>query len=201
MRGDDYLRALGYFEDCLELTLKESKVRTEIKALNNIGNIYLDLKKYLNALMYFQQALRKSEGIHDMDAVCTILNNIGNAKFHLAEIDAAKKFFTRAIDLGKKLSRGEILWEAYFGLGRCYELKEEYSDAIFYYKMAVSVIDRIRSQITMDTYKSSFARNKQKVYESQIRLLFRLQKSENSKDLGEIFHVVEGAKAREKSRR
>ncbi|MGD9346059.1 MAG: tetratricopeptide repeat protein, partial [Candidatus Aminicenantes bacterium] len=43
--GDDYLKALDYFEDCLELSLKAKKLRTEIKALNNIGNIYLDQKK------------------------------------------------------------------------------------------------------------------------------------------------------------
>jgi tetratricopeptide (TPR) repeat protein len=114
----------------------------------------------------------------------------------LGKTQEAKKSFLRAAELGKKLSRGEILWEAYFGLGRCYELNEEYSDAVNYYKMAISVIDRIRSQITVDTYKSSFARNKQKVYESLIRLLFRLQKSGNSKDLREIFRVVESAKAR-----
>jgi CHAT domain-containing protein/tetratricopeptide (TPR) repeat protein len=194
--GDDYLKALRYFEDCLELTQEAKKVRTEIKALNNIGNIYLDLKKYLDALMYFQQALWKSEGINDVEAVCAILNNIGNAKFHLGEINEAMNFFIKAVNLGKKLSRGEILWEAYFGLGRCYELNEEYSDAVFYYKMAISIIDRIRSQIIVDTYKSSFARNKQKVYESLIRLLFRMKKDKNSEDLKEIFHIVESAKAR-----
>jgi len=193
---EDFFMALNYFEDSLELAQEMKDVRTEVRALNNIGNVYLDLGKYNNALMYLKRGLLRSELANDEEALGMILNNIGNAKFHLAEIDAAKKFFMRAIDLGKKLSRGEILWEAYFGLGRCYELKEEYSDAVFYYKMAVSVIDRIRSQITVDTYKSSFARNKQKVYESQIRLLFRSQKSENSKDLREIFHVVEGAKAR-----
>jgi CHAT domain-containing protein/Tfp pilus assembly protein PilF len=196
MRGDDYLKALSYFEDCLELTIEAKNIRTEIKALNNIGNIYLDLKKYLNALMYFQQALRKSEGIDDSEAVCAILNNIGNAKFHLGEIDVAKNLFLNAINLGKKLGRGEIIWEACFGLGQCYELKEEYSNAVFYYKMAISVIDRIRSQIAVDTYKSSFARNKQKVYESLVRLLFKLQKNNSVDDLGEIFHVVESAKAR-----
>lgn len=196
MERGDYLKALRYFEDCLELTLKAKSIRTEIKALNNIGNIYLDLNKYRNALMYFQEGLQKSDKINDMEAVCTIFNNIGNVKLLLGEIDEAKESFTRAFDIGRTLNSRETLWEAYFGLGRCYEQRDEYADAVNYYKMSINVIDRIRSQITVDTYKSSFARNKQKVYESLIRLLYRLQKNEGSKDFREIFHVVEGAKAR-----
>lgn len=193
---EDFFMALNYFEDSLELAQEMKDVRTEVRALNNIGNVHLDLGKYNNALMYLKRGLLRSELANDEEALGMILNNIGSAKISLGMIKDAEKSFMRAANLGTKLSRGEILWEAYFGLGRCYELKEEYSDAIFYYKMAVSVIDRIRSQITVDTYKSSFARNKQKVYESQIRLLFKLQKSEDSKDLREIFHVVEGAKSR-----
>jgi tetratricopeptide (TPR) repeat protein len=193
---EDFFMALNYFEDSLELAQEMKDVRTEVRALNNIGNIYLDLGKYNNALMYLKRGLLRSKLANDEEALGMILNNMGSAKISLSMIKDAERSFMRAANLGNKLSRGEILWEAYFGLGCCFELKKEYSDAIFYYKMAVSVIDRIRSQITVDTYKSSFARNKQKVYESQIRLLFRLQESENSKDLGEIFHVVEGAKAR-----
>jgi CHAT domain-containing protein len=195
-RADDYLSALRYFEDCLEITLEAKKVRTEIKALNNIGNIYLDLKKYHTALMHFQQALQKSVGIHDLEAKCTILNNIGNAKINLGLIGEAERSFLRAANLGKKLSRGEILWEAYYGLGRCYELKKRYSDASLYYKKAIRVIDRIRSQINVASYKSSFARNKQKVYESLITLISRLSISEEPENLKEMFHVIESAKAR-----
>ena len=194
--NEDFFTALNYFEDSLELAQEMKDVRTEVRALNNIGNVFLDLKKHNNALMYLKRGLQRSELASDEEALSMILNNIGSAKISLSNINGAKRSFKDAADLGKKLSRGEILWEAYFGLGRCYELKEEYSDAVNYYKMAISVIDRIRSQITVDTYKSSFARNKQKVYESLIRLLFRLQKSGNSKDLREIFHVVESAKAR-----
>ena len=194
--NEDFFKALNYFEDSLELARKMNDVRTEVRALNNIGNVYLDLKKYNNALMYLRRGHFRSELVNDEEAVSMILNNIGNAHLSLNMINEAEKSFIKAVDLGKKLSRGEILWEACFGLGRCYERKGQYSDAVFYYKMAIGIIDRIRSQITVDTYKSSFARNKQKVYESLIRLLFKLQKNENTEYLKEIFYVVESAKAR-----
>jgi CHAT domain-containing protein len=193
---EDFFLALKYFEDCLELAQEIMDVRTEVRALNNIGNVYLDLGKYNNALMYLNRGLFRSELSKDEEALSMILNNIGSAKISLCMIENAERSFLKAASLGKKLNRGEILWEAYFGLGRCSELKNEYSDSLFYYKMAISVIDRIRSQITVDTYKTSFARNKQKVYESLIRLIFRLHKSEKSEDLREMFHVVESAKAR-----
>jgi tetratricopeptide (TPR) repeat protein len=193
---EDFFKALNYFEDSLELAQDMKDVRTEVRALNNIGNVYLDLGKYNNALMYLKRGILRSEFANDEEALSMILNNIGSAKISLGMIQDAERSFILAAELGKKLSRGEVLWEAYYGLGRCYELQKEYTAAVFYYKLAISIIDRIRSQITVDTYKSSFARNKQKVYENLIRLLFRLQRRENSEDLGEIFHVVESAKAR-----
>lgn len=193
---EDFFKSLNYFEDSLELAREMKDLRTEVRALNNIGNVYLDLGKYNNALMYLKRGLLRSELASDEEALSMILNNIGRANISLKMINDAERSFYKAFDLGKKLNRGEILWEACFGLGQCYELKEEYLNAVFYYKMAIRVIDRIRSQIAVDTYKSSFARNKYKVYESLIRLLFKLQRNKNTEDLREIFHVVESAKAR-----
>jgi CHAT domain-containing protein/Tfp pilus assembly protein PilF len=194
--NEDFFKALNYFENSLDIAQSIKDVRTEVRALNNIGNIYLDLEKYNDAMMYLKRGLQRSELARDEEAMSMILNNIGNANVSLYKIDEAEKSFKKAAEMSKRLSRGEILWEAYFGLGRCYESRDEYIEASHYYKKAISVIDRIRSQITVDTYKSSFARNKQKVYESLIRLLYRLKENGDSKDLGEIFHVVESAKAR-----
>ncbi len=192
----DFFKALNYFEDSLEIAREMNDIRTELRALNNIGNVYLDLEKFNNALMYLKRGLLRSELVNDEEALGMILNNIGRAKIKLNMINDAKRSYIKAVELGKRLSRGEILWEAYFGLGRCYEIRDENSNAVKYYNLAIGVIDRIRSQITLDTYKTGFARNKQKVYESLIGLLYRLQKNGDSKDLREIFHVVESAKAR-----
>jgi len=194
--NEDFFKALNYFENSLKIAQSIKDFRTEVRALNNIGNIYLDLEKYNDSLMYLKRGLQRSELVKDEEAMSMILNNIGNAKVSLCKIDEAEKSFRKAAEVSKRLSRGETLWEAYFGLGRCYESRDEYTNALHYYKKAISVIDRIRSQISVDTYKSSFARNKQKVYESLIRLLYRLQENGDSKDLSEIFHVVESAKAR-----
>jgi CHAT domain-containing protein len=65
------------------------------------------------------------------------------------------------------------------------------------YTASLKYVDRIRSRISLDTFKAGFARDKIKVYESLINLLYRSgQKSDLGFNTQEIFQIIEQAKAR-----
>ena len=72
-----------------------------------------------------------------------------------------------------KINAGKVLWEAYFGLGQCYEKEGDYLRALESYEKSIDVIDKIRSQINLDTFKAGYVRNKSRVYEKLIDLLLR----------------------------
>lgn len=194
---DDLYKALEYFRDCLELARKNEYIEIEILALNNIGTVYTDLENYPEALKYLKQGLKKAEEIQDIETTGMLLNNTGIVHYNQGNYEMSIKYYQKAIDLALRIEGGKILWEAYFELGRCYEKKNEFSLALTYYKKAIDIIDEIRSNIFFDTDKAGFVRDKLKVYESLLNLLYHLhQKNPNGGFNKEIFYQVEKAKAR-----
>lgn len=201
----DFLKALRYFKDCLNLTrktiYKEKEVfdlmQNEVYALNNIGFVHTDLKNYHGALEYFKSGYERAEEIQDIEGMGMLQNNMGIARYNLGFYEEAIKSYQEAIELANKISDRQVLWEAYFGLGQCFEKRKKLTQAVMSYKRAIDVIDYIRSQIFLDTYKVGFIRDKFQVYEFLINLLYRLNiEDTSSSHADEIFHVVERAKSR-----
>jgi len=193
----DFYKALDCYNESLRLARKNKDKKTETHALNNIGFLYSNLGNYDEALRYFQLGNVRADETQDIETKSIILNNIGIVYFNQGHYDESIKYYQKAIDLALKIGGRQILWEAYFGLGQCYEKKNDFSLAIDWAKKAIDVIDRIRSQIFIDTFKVGFVKNKLKVYEFLIDLLHRKNLTEPSQDyMKEIFHIIERAKAR-----
>ena len=194
---EDAYRALGYYFDSLKLAKKNQYTEIEIKVLNNIGSVNSFLGNNYESLKYFDTAYEKAEQIQYIEAMGMIFNNMGTVYMSLSMIKKAEESFNRAIKLALEIRGSEILWEAYFGLGKCYERKHEFSQAAMCYKKSIDIVDCMRSQIVIDSYKVGFARNKLKVYEFLIGLLYKMNiNNASSIYIKEIFHIVERAKAR-----
>jgi tetratricopeptide (TPR) repeat protein len=126
-----------------------------------------------------------------------IFNNLGVVFLRKGLLDKAVVYFNQAIDISRKIKQEDTLWEAYYGLGQCYEKKGEFQAALSNYEKSVEVIDGIRSRILLDTFKAGFARDKFKVYERILDLLFQLKTANQEESLVEkMFSIVEKAKAR-----
>lgn len=67
----------------------------------------------------------------------------------------------------------ETVWQAYFQKGRMYEGMNRYDDAIESYKSSIAVIEKIRGNLTIDEFKSSFFESKKEVYDRLINLLMK----------------------------
>jgi len=189
----DYLTSLKHFKNCLEIVNEIGNINTEVKVLNNIGSVYLALNEYKNAIINLESGLVKSVRINNFEAASVILNNIGFAQLEMGRLAKAEDSFKQALDIG---INKEALWEAYYGLGKCFESRNEFSLAIKNYKKAIDVIDHIRKGISVDIHKAGYSRDKLKVYESLVSLLFKLKNHRSFDATNEIFHVIESAKAR-----
>jgi CHAT domain-containing protein len=104
------------------------------------------------------------------------------------------KEFDRALPLldsaTLSLEFPETVWQAYFHLGRLYEGLGQDGKAIDSYRSSISVIEKIRGNLTVDEFKSIFFENKRDVYDRLMRLLLK-----ENKNL-EAFQVSEQARAR-----
>jgi CHAT domain-containing protein/Tfp pilus assembly protein PilF len=203
-KEEDFNKALEYFYDCLKLTRKTGDIKTEIRAINNIGSVHSELgflllekEKYNEALKYFESGFKKAKKIQDLEMMGMILTNVGVVHYNLGNYEESKKYYKEAIDFANKKKALNVLWEAYFELGHCYEKMGNFSQAVTCYKKSIDTIDHIRSRIFLDTYKAGFVMDKLKVYEYLIDLLYRLNRNDLSKRYDkELFHIVERAKAR-----
>jgi CHAT domain-containing protein/Tfp pilus assembly protein PilF len=192
-----YLNAFESFNESLRLVQKMKNIKIESAILNNIGEVFYAQKNFDIALSNYDIALKKAIEIKYIELISLLSNNIGNANLSLGYYFRAIDSFNKAIDLAIKINSGKILWEAYFGLGQCYERKGEKLKAIQYYNKSIEIIDEIRSQIYLDTFKTGYVRNKTKVYESLINLIWKMNKGEDRKSQEDrMFHFIEKAKAR-----
>ncbi|MEW5900400.1 MAG: tetratricopeptide repeat protein, partial [Acidobacteriota bacterium] len=193
----DLYGARDFFTQVLEAAREIGDKRTEMVAANNLGHLNFDLEKYHAALHYLESAFRLAAGTQDLESAREISNNIGLCWLKLGNYETAQKFFFEALNLEGRTSPNRILWETVYHLGESYEKQQAYERALTCYRNSIEAIEYLRSRIPSEEYKSGFGRDKIKVYESLISLLFSLKTSGRSEDTArEIFEVAERAKAR-----
>ena len=196
-RINDLLVALNYYLNSLEIVKDGSSRKLEVDILNNIGLVYATLGKKSLSLKYFQSAMKKAEFLKYPYEMCNISSNIGYVQLELGAHVQAQASFKKSIKLATEVGRNEILWEAYLGLGQCLEKDGRYESALAFYRKAIDTIEFMRSHLALDDYKAGFIRDKMKAYEALLCLLYdRKEKEKSSSYDGQIFDVVERAKAR-----
>ncbi len=84
----------------------------------------------------------------------------------------------------------ELVWQAWYIRGIIFENQDEPEKASEAYMNSISEIEKIRRRLSLDEFKSSYFRNKIEVYDRLIRLLLRMNKSE------EAFLISEKARSR-----
>jgi len=191
--------ALSYYESALALikTTKENNI--ELRILNNIGSIYNQLKSYTKALNYFTIAHEKSIEINDKETEGMTLNNLGHVQFNLGNFDKSTEYYEKAINLALEIEGGHILWEAYLLKANSNKSNDEIKEAIENYKKSIAIIEDIRSQISLEEYKSRYFGTDKRIeaYHNLIDLLItQSEKSSENEFKKEAFLFFEKGKAR-----
>jgi CHAT domain-containing protein/tetratricopeptide (TPR) repeat protein len=195
--NQDYEMALQYYKESLALAQGIKSREFEINVLNNIGLIHQILGDYLSSAKYFKAALDKADLCNARYKQLHIYSNLGVTYGYLNKHIESKRYFKKALGIGLETTSNDALWEAYFGLGQCLEKEHQNHAALECYFKSLDNIELMRSKLSLDDQKAGFVRDKLKVYEAVINLMFSLDRtSEGIKYDTEIFRVIERAKAR-----
>jgi CHAT domain-containing protein len=193
----DLHKALETFSDCFTMLKEMPRSPTELVLLNNSGFAHYLLGEYEASLDCYYEALKKCGDDVQADEMCHIFNNIANVFVKCNRVDEAILYFMKSTNINAETRYLETAWEAYFGLGQCYEAKRELMTALLYYKKSIEIIEKIRSRITVDVFKISFTRDKLSVYQRTLDVLYSLYLANPSKTvIEELFQIMERAKAR-----
>jgi CHAT domain-containing protein/Tfp pilus assembly protein PilF len=194
---NDFYLSLDYNLKSLEMAKKTKNQKSEIAAMNNIGLLYATIGNHTQALKYFRLAIKKAELIEYFSEACNVCSNMGFVLLERGEYQEAEGCFGKGLELVLKTGRDDVLWEIYFGFGQCLEKEGKDEFAIVSYRKAIDVIEVMRSRVALDDYKVGFIRDKMKAYEALLSLLYdRKEKEKTSSYDGQIFAIVERAKAR-----
>jgi tetratricopeptide (TPR) repeat protein len=122
------------------------------------------------------------------ESIAVISNNIGRIMLKKNNLHKAKEYFEKSISLEDKLLGKEILWESFYGLGKCFEKEGRSDKAILFYEKSIEQIEKVRNKIALDVFKVSFSRDKLPVYEDWINLLYQeYKKMPNSENFEKVF--------------
>ena len=112
-------------------------------------------------------------------------------------VEDALVHYNLSYEVSSKYAFENVLIESCFGLGQCYEQKQDVASALSFYRKAIETIESMRARMTSEPFMIGFARNKFGAYERAIHLLADRYAGQPSPDgLKELFDLVERAKAR-----
>ena len=146
-----------------------------------------------------KRALGKAEAVQDLEEISIILNNIGIVYSQLGNYEESTRYYQRVIDLALKTQGNKVLWEAYFEIANSYRNQGQLSAALENYRRSISVIENIRSTISLEELKATYLGTDKRIdaYHNLISLFIQLyQENHQPEYAAEAYGNLERAKAR-----
>ncbi len=137
----DYNEALKIYDNVLKLSIKKNEIST---IQNNIGVVYLKLKKYELARQQFQLAYRKALEIDSVILIARSLDNLGFTKTKL-NIESGLKNMEDALKLKKEKNHSLGIYTSYEHLSKYYYDRGELEQTEFYSNKALELAKSIRN--------------------------------------------------------
>lgn len=211
----DFNKAEKYFRDA-----KKAKDTLEMKTTSLDASLNMRLGEIVSANEYFfSQGSFTGEAISSL-RIAEMLMQKGNLDSAMIYLDMAEEKFKASgnregesnvlvnkgrilVDKGDYMTARQLLesaatasdfpettWQAWFNLGRIYENLDQDEKAVESYRNSISIIEKIRGNLTIDEFKSIYFDNKREVYDRLLRILLKMNKPVES------FQVSEQARAR-----
>lgn len=180
LRSGEVLSANEYFSS-------QGSFTGEAVSSLRIAEILLQRGISDSAMIYLEQAENKFKTTGNREGITHVLLCKGRIMVDAGNPDAAGPLLDSAL---QATDFPETAWQAWFHLGRMYEELSQDEKAVESYRNSISVIEKIRGNLTIDEFKSTYFDNKREVYDRLLRLLLRL------KDPVEAFQISEQARAR-----
>lgn len=111
-------------------------------------------KKFDSAAKSYQSAIEASRAAKDLKTECLALCGLGFAQLAEKNIEGAKQTFLNASKLGEPHGSFETRWDAALGLGKTYRLLGQTPESEEQLKKAVALVEKERSYLSRDTFKT-----------------------------------------------
>lgn len=187
-------REMGNAKGEIENLLFTTYVLTEQLSKTNKDVSAGDYETILNSLI---EALNLSKNIGDKGNEASTLTMLGSSYYNLGKYADAEMCLQDAKIIAEQNNIPELFITVNHYLGKVYERKQKYSDALSYYQEAVKTMENLRSEFSISGLKGKFLERRREVYDSYFGLLLRLHNLNPTKNFkSRAFTICEKAKAR-----
>lgn len=149
----NYPKALGRFQEALNLSIETDNVEFRVYSLNMISVVHRRTEAIKSALDYSQEALELAETIPPEDrstglkrSINVSLNSIGNIYKLLEQYDLAIEKFQESMQLEKELGNSLGLAINHQNVGECYEAQGKLEPALENFQKSLSYNEEINSE-------------------------------------------------------
>jgi len=156
-------------------------------SLLRLAEIFIQDGKQDSAILVLDQSSAMFHQSHNLQGVANAQMLKGSLLVDKSDFNNAKQLLDSARQV---MEYPETVWQAWFHLGRMYEDQNQDMKAIESYKSSISVIEKIRGNLTIDEFKSIYFDSKREVYDRLINLLLK-----NNLPV-DAFQISEQARAR-----
>lgn len=156
----------------------------------DLGIITAQQGKNAVALNYLRSALKISQQIYDGRNLTHCLYEIGKIHFLQNNFEAAIDTLSMAAANAKKLFVPEVEWRAFRMMGHLYQKTGEMQKSLASINSALETIEKMRSKIKIEEFKSGFIDDKLDVYFDLVNLYIALNEPQKA------LEIVERSKSR-----
>ncbi|TAH22011.1 MAG: hypothetical protein EAZ08_02440 [Cytophagales bacterium] len=140
----NYNKALDYLNQTLSLKKQlQANPKEELITLVNIGVVNQNLGNYTNAIANLSEALQIAQKQKDRVEICKIQDLIAVVYLNSKDVYNAETYNGMAVDIAEKLKNPTLLQVVYETKSNILQAKEDFQNALDYYKKYSSIRDSI----------------------------------------------------------
>jgi tetratricopeptide (TPR) repeat protein len=145
-----YSRALNYYNQSLQIRKDLNDRPGLLVTLGNIGILYMHAGKLDTALEYLEMTRTFSQEMNNIDELARALMRIGQICAYKFKYDAALQYLNQSLDYAIQMDIKALIQDIYGILSGIYEKKNDYYQALAYYKLYSAVKDSISQKETLN---------------------------------------------------
>lgn len=141
--GGHYPQALEAFSGYYADAKKKDDRKHMAFALNNQGNVYIELGKMDSTLWFYKEALTIRQQIKDTPGIAQSYNNLGYVSKEKGDLEAAIEYMLSALRTYEEVKDKKSVGVTYNFIGQVYLKKQEVPKAIEYFKKGLPIFESL----------------------------------------------------------
>jgi len=117
---------------------------------SSIGDIFFELKNYNKAQGYYNNSLAIRKELKDYYGISSVMIKLGQVYVKLNNLDLAKNYYLQSLEIAKKERLKDVEKNCYLSISNLYEIKKDYKQSFFYYKLYDQLSDSIWNKENRD---------------------------------------------------